>query len=288
MASRADIELHYSDDFDFYHHVLGETSTYSCADWSNATTLEHAQEAKLQKMLRFSGVNIQTQSFLDLGCGWGSAIKYITEKHDTVTKVTGITNSSSQALHCIKSLSGALVSIVEDDIFNYLPVATENSFDSAVSIGAFEHFASQKDYKSGTHIERYRTFLKGTRRIVSGRLGLQTIITLKNASTTSPIEASGVLRLNRYIAKHIFPNSITPPLTDLIRSLEGIYHIDQLEVNTQDYAQTIYHWKKRLVDINHEIPKEQYDRFYKYFDLCQRHFESGYLGIARLSLVPVK
>ena len=97
-----------------------------------------------------------------------------------------------------------------------------------------------------------------------------------------------MVRLWFYISKHIFPNSLTPPLDDVLEALEGIYEVERLEVNSVDYAKTLHSWSLNLDTIRRDIAPATYERFKKYFDLTQEQYEVGNLGISRFSLRPIR
>lgn len=287
MAGKADIMHHYDDDFNFYTSILGPTLAYSCADWLLADNLQQAQQQKLAKLLAFARVDDQTRSLIDFGCGWGSLLDYAQASFPHIEQLTGITLSPGQAEHCRMRLGQA--TILEQDIFDYIrrsPIDFE--FDAAISIGAFEHFATPKDFQNRTHITRYRQFFNGVKSLVKGSLGLQTIVTRRNSERLSLDERKKVVRLWFYIAKHIFPNSLTPPLDDVFEALDGIYEVERVEVNSEDYAKTLHAWNINLESIKDTISVATYERFRKYFSLTQEQYEAGNLGIARFSLKPIR
>ncbi|MEY4590914.1 MAG: hypothetical protein RL497_2990 [Pseudomonadota bacterium] len=289
MANKADIMYHYDDDFNFYESILGRSLAYSCGDWLLANNLDQAQDQKLAKLLAMAKVGSGTQSLVDLGCGWGSLLKYASSHHPHIKNLTGITLSPGQAEFCRGSTDARRIKIVEQDIFDYIKQPTNTfMFDAAISIGAFEHFATPKDFQNRTHIARYKTFFEGVKKLVAGNLGLQTIVTRRNSEDLSVEQRKKVVRLWFYISKHIFPNSLTPPLDDVLEAIDGIYTVERLEVNSEDYAKTLNAWSINLDGIKQHIAPATYDRFKKYFDLTQEQYEAGNLGISRFSLKPIR
>jgi len=74
-------EHHYDMDIHLYQHMLDDRLIYSCGFWETATTLEAAQENKLNLVCR----KLQLQPgmrILDIGCGWGGTAKFIAERFD--------------------------------------------------------------------------------------------------------------------------------------------------------------------------------------------------------------
>ena len=86
-------QQHYDLGNDLYQAMLDSRLTYSCGYWHDADDLEAAQEAKLnlicQKLQLQPGMTL-----LDIGCGWGSLMKYAAEKYGV--SCVGITISQKQ------------------------------------------------------------------------------------------------------------------------------------------------------------------------------------------------
>ncbi|MEK7094870.1 MAG: class I SAM-dependent methyltransferase, partial [Patescibacteria group bacterium] len=86
-------EKHYDIGNGLYRRMLDSRMVYTCGYFQNATTLDEAQEAKLdlvcQKIGLKSGMRV-----LDIGCGWGSFAKFAAEKYGA--SVVGITVSKEQ------------------------------------------------------------------------------------------------------------------------------------------------------------------------------------------------
>ena len=79
--------------------MLDARLTYSCGYWKEAETLAQAQEHKFDLICR--KLNLQPgQRILDIGCGWGSFMKYAVEKYDV--SCVGITLSKEPIALCRK------------------------------------------------------------------------------------------------------------------------------------------------------------------------------------------
>src|SRR5690606_29611038 len=61
---------HYDIGNDLYQAMLDKRMMYSCAYWKDATTLDEAQERKLDLICRKLKLEAG-QRVLDIGCGWG-------------------------------------------------------------------------------------------------------------------------------------------------------------------------------------------------------------------------
>ena len=89
-------KVHYNLGNAFYRDMLGPTMAYSCGYWAEAGSLDEAQDAKLDLICRKLGLQ-PGMTLLDIGCGWGSLMKYAAERYGV--SCTGVTISSEQAAY---------------------------------------------------------------------------------------------------------------------------------------------------------------------------------------------
>src|SRR5262249_39758732 len=126
---------HYDLGNDFYRAMLGPSMVYSCAYFRDATTLDDAQEAKLDLICR--KLRLETgRRLLALGCGWGSLARFAAERYGA--QVVGVTLSRRQAEWAEAHCRGLSVAIRQQD---YRDVAER--FDRIVSVGMFEHVGTR-------------------------------------------------------------------------------------------------------------------------------------------------
>jgi cyclopropane-fatty-acyl-phospholipid synthase len=150
---------HYDIGNELYQHMLDRLLIYSCGYWKNASTLDEAQEAKLDLICR--KLRLQPgMRVLDIGCGWGGTAKFIAEQYHV--EVVGITVSEKQAGFAKEFCHGLPVEIRIEDYRSLKGV-----FDRIVSIGMIEHVG----YKN------YKTFMRVVHRCLKedGIFLLQTI-----------------------------------------------------------------------------------------------------------------
>lgn len=172
------IKHHYDIGNELYHAMLDARLTYSCGYWKNAKSLDEAQEHKFELICR--KLNLQpVQRVLDIGCGWGSFMKYAVEKYNV--SCVGVTLSNEQLALC-KSLCAGLP--IEIRFADYREL--DETFDHIISIGMFEHVG----YKN------YRQYMQVVRRCLKedGLFLLHTIGGNKSVITVDP-----------WIDKYIFP-----------------------------------------------------------------------------------
>jgi len=229
-------EKHYNIGNTLYTQMLGPSMAYSCGYWKKAKDLDSAQYAKLdlicRKMQLKPGMKI-----LDIGCGWGSFMKFAVEKYGV--KAVGVTVSEEQVKLGQKLCAGLPV---EFSLMDYRDI--KEKFDRIISIGMFEHVGPKN----------YKTFMTVAKNCLvdDGLFLLHTIG--QNTSATAG---------NPWIDKYIFPNGLTPSLFQIIKAIEGVFVLKDLHNFGTDYDLTLMAWFKNF-DASWNVIKKDYDeRFYR-------------------------
>lgn len=284
MASKADIEHHYDVDNDFFALFLDKRyRAYSCGVWKTAKDLEQAQEDKLDRLCRYANVS-NGHYVIEVGCGWGGLMSRIVENYPN-TRVYGLTLSTQQFEYISRNRNPQL-SVELRAWQDYLP--PDRKFDSIISIGAFEHFASLEDHAAYRQREIYKAFFDWCQTVSTpdAQIGLQTIVITRAPNSISE------LRDSRYLLDKVFPGSALPSVSDIQAAIVDRYEISAMRRIGLDYARTLIEWNKRLI-LNQAIIVERYgqplfDHYRTYFDAAQRCFESGYVDLLQVSLKRVK
>lgn len=284
MASQTDIEHHYDVDNDFFALFLDKKyRAYSCGVWKNAVDLEQAQEAKLERLCRYANISAGHRT-LDVGCGWGGLMQYVTGKFPD-THVHGLTLSTQQ-FEYVRQLSSPRYSS-ELSAWQDFKVP-EKKFDSIISIGAFEHFASFEDHAASRQRDIYQQFFDWCKSVsrTDAQIGLQTIIINRAPNTLSEVRDS------RYLLTKVFHGSALPCVSDIQAAITDKYEISAAKRIGLDYARTLIEWNKRLLSNEEHIVlrygRSLFDHYRIYFDSACRCFETGYVDLYQLSLKPVR
>lgn len=212
-------EQHYDLGNALYQVMLGRRMVYSCGYWRHALDLDDAQQDKLELICR--KLRLQPgMRILDIGCGWGEALKFAVERYG-VTGV-GITISREQADYARALCEGLPVEIRLQD---YREV--DEPFDAILSVGMFEHVGDKN----------YRRFFEVARRCLeeSGLLLLHTIGTNVVRHRTDP-----------WIARYIFPNSMLPSPAQVTQALEGLFVLEDWHNFGADYDLTLQAWRHNI------------------------------------------
>ena len=245
--SARDVSYHYNLGNVLFQNMLDKYMTYSCAYWKDATTLDEAQINKLklicEKIYLKPGMTL-----LDVGCGWGSFMKYAAQNYGT--KCIGITLSQDQ-VKLGNSLCKELP--IEIQLKDYRDV--NGKYDRIVSVGMIEHVGKKN----------YRTFFE----IMNKCLKDEGLFLLHTIGTLNPKTANADPWTNKYI----FPNGELPTVQRIAKAAEGLFVMEDWHNLGIDYSKTTIAWFNNFDRNWEKIKSKNYDdRFYrmwKYFLLTQ-------------------
>ncbi len=227
---------HYDMGNTLFKCMLDRRLIYSCGYWENATSLDEAQETKLDLVCR--KLRLQPgMRVLDIGCGWGGTAKFIAEKYQA--EVVGITISEEQTRFAKELCRGYAVDIRLQDYRSL-----RGKFDRVLSIGMFEH-VGYKNYVPFMH--KVKTCLKDD--------GLFLLHTIGGNRS--------VFHVDPWIQRYIFPNSMLPLSRQICSAIEGLFVFEDWHNFGADYDKTLMQWFRNF-DTNWTILKDKYDdRFYR-------------------------
>lgn len=212
-------ERHYDLGNDLYHAMLGARLVYSCGYWRQADNLDDAQAAKLDLVCRKLQLK-PGMRVLDIGCGWGEALKFAAERYGI--SGVGVTISKEQAEYARELCKGLPIEIRLQDYRDL-----HEPFDAAFSLGMFEHVG----------VKNYRTYFEIARRVLPehGLFLLHTIGTNRSVNHTDP-----------WIEKYIFPNSMLPSAAQIAQASEGLFVLEDWHSFGTDYDRTLQAWRTNV------------------------------------------
>ncbi|PWU28532.1 cyclopropane fatty acyl phospholipid synthase [Pseudomonas sp. RW407] len=206
---------HYDLGNELYRAMLDSRMTYSCGYWETASTLEQAQEAKLELICRKLRLE-PGMRLLDIGCGWGSLMAYAAQHHGV--ECVGVTVSQEQANWA-------------SDRYRDLPVefrlqdyrTLTGRFDRIASVGMFEHVGHKN----------HRAFMQVAQRCLADD-GLFLLHTIgKNTRHGRP---------DPWIDRYIFPNGDLPSIGQLGDAADGLFVVEDLHNFGACYDRTLMAW----------------------------------------------
>ena len=229
-------EKHYDLGNDLFQFMLDKRMNYSCGYWKDATTLDEAQENKLDLICRKLYIK-PGMRVLDIGCGWGAFGKYAAEKYNV--EVVGLTVSKAQ-VELGRKLCKDLP--VEFRLQDYRDI--NEQFDRIVSVGMIEHVG----YRN------YETYFKVANRCLkdNGLFLLHTIGNIKSVKT-----------IDLWTKKYIFPVGMVPSVAQLGKAWENLFVMQDWHSFGMDYDKTLMAWFDNFVS-NWDQLKQQYsERFFR-------------------------
>jgi len=229
-------EQHYDSGNDLFKLMLDSRMVYTCGYWKNAKTLEKAQKDKLELVCRKIGLK-PGMKILDIGCGWGSFLKYAAENYGV--SAVGVTISKEQAELARKNCKNLPVKIFLEDYRD-----TKGKFDRIVSLGMFEHVG----YKN------YGIYMRTARKLLNddGLFLLHTIGNNKSVHAAEP-----------WMNKYIFPNSMLPSVKQIGEAIEKVFVMEDWHNFGPDYDKTLMAWFERFDKNWHKIEDKYGERFYR-------------------------
>ncbi|OBH35116.1 SAM-dependent methyltransferase, partial [Mycobacterium intracellulare] len=265
---------------EFFALFLDPTMGYTCAYFErDDMTLEEAQIAKFD--LALGKLNLEPgMTLLDIGCGWGGALKRAVERYDV--NVIGITLSRNQFEYSKKLLAGLPTDRnIEVRLQGWEEF--DDKVDRIVTIGAFEAFK----------MERYPAFFDLAYDILpdDGRMLLHTIL----MHHWQDYPALGVtltmsdIRFARFIGQEIFPGGWLPtPQTVGEYGVTVGFELTRVQSLRLHYARTLDLWAEAL-EANREQAlaiqsQEVYDRYMKYLTGCAELFRDGYTDVNQFTM----
>jgi len=212
--------VHYDLSNDFFEAMLDPNMQYSCALFGEGDDLATAQRRKLDWIC--NRLRLQPGArLLDIGCGWGGLARYAARHYGC--QVVGVTISREQFRYAQEWCRGLDVDIQLRDYREKI----EGRFDRIVSVGMVEHVGNKN----------YRTFFRTVSRSLAddGLFLCQGIV--KNESR---------LRLDPWIKRYIFPNSILPSPARLARAAERLLIIEDIKNIGPNYDPTLMAWHENV------------------------------------------
>ena len=273
----ADVQAHYDLSDDFFRLFLDPSQTYSCAYFErDDMTLEQAQMAKIDLALGKLGLT-PGMTLLDIGCGWGAAMRRAVENHDV--NVIGLTLSKNQATH-VEHLLDDMDTGRSRRVLLQGWEQFDEAVDRIVSIGAFEHFGH----------DRYPAFFRMAYDALppDGVMLLHTICGLDPRYATPPLP-SGLTGFIEFITTEIFSGARLPSAAMVRQHAAAAgFRVTRVQSLQPHYATTLDHWAEALEAHRDEAiaiqSVEVYDRYMKYLTGCADMFRLRQVDVNQFTL----
>lgn len=232
---------HYDLGQDLYRAMLDKRMMYSCGYWKNATTLDEAQEHKLDLIAR----KLQLEPgmrVLDIGCGWGGALNYMCSRYGI--EGVGITISQDQLATGTDVCTGMPIEIRLQDYREL-----DELFDRIFSIGMFEHVGRKN----------YQIFMQVVRQCLKPD-GLFLLHTIGGKFSHVPMDP--------WLDRYIFPNGVLPSSARITEAAEGNLNLEDWHNFPYDYERTLMCWYENFEQawgVLKDNYSEEFFRMWRYY-----------------------
>ena len=266
------ISKHYDLGNEFFSHWLDKTLTYSSAVYENKNvTLEEAQKNKYQKLIDLLQVK-RGDKILEIGCGWGGFSEYLAKNHDVL--VDCITISKNQYDFSKKRIfENGLNNKVNVMFLDYRDL--KDKYDKIASIEMIEAVGEK-------YLDQYFRTIKNSLKN-GGHVAIQGI-TIKN-------ELFNRYRTSEdFIQKYIFPGGFLPSIDQIKRlAKQNHLNLEHIHSYSQDYAKTLFTWKKNFFRTWDKILPLGFDDYFKrmwefYLSYCEAGFKAKNIDLIQFSM----
>lgn len=278
MSTQAEVEVSYDVSNEFFALWLDKRMNYTCALWEGATSLEYAQDQKLEWLANAAKV-VPGSRVLDIGCGWGSCLEFMTVNKGA-ENCEGITLSRAQ--HEWAENRG--LEQAKFHVCDYRDFEPTEKFDSVISICMMEHISTPEEVRDGTHIKAYRDYFgKAHKWTKPGAwFGLQTILRNRVPRNRDHLRDIG------WLTQEIFPGGLSLRLEDIIKAVNPYWEVMEVRTRRTDYEKTCAEWLRRMRSHEDHIRAtwgdQVFDDYDRYLRTCVLGFQNHYQSLAQYAL----
>ncbi len=272
-GSRRNVRDHYDLGNDLFRLFLDDSMTYSAAVFDPAgITLEQAQAEKLDRICRKLDLRPE-HHVLEIGTGWGSFALHAARHYGC--RVTTTTLSREQHALASEWIEAAgladRVTLLTDDYRDL-----DGQYDRLVSIEMIEAVGHE-------HLDTFFGVCNARLRR-RGRMVLQSI-------TAGDDWYGQYRRTVDFVQRYVFPGGLCPSLGAITAALgrASDLRVTQIEDLTEDYAETLRHWRRRFLERVDEVRALGYpERFLRlwnyYLQYCEAGFAERHTGTLQIVL----
>jgi cyclopropane-fatty-acyl-phospholipid synthase len=278
-STKAEVEVSYDVSNEFFRLWLDERMNYTCAVYETwDQSLEAAQLNKLKILSDFAKVTPEKR-ILDIGCGWGACVEYLSTTRN-VKEAVGITLSSAMAEE-VNARKIPNVKCVANDFRTWTP---DEKFDGLISICMMDHLCSPAEAREGKAIDIYRNYFKKCWEITKpgSWFGLQTI--LRNRTPRRGKDLEDIF----WVTHNIFPGGLNPRLEELIAAVNPYWEVLELRTQRTCYGRTTGEWLRKLRlhegQIRERWGNQVFDDYERYLDTCVRAFANHWSSDVQMKL----
>lgn len=246
-ATKKEIADHYDRGNDFFNAFLGKSMVYTSGVFKGLDqTLEKAQENKMDMICDKLELK-KGETFLDIGCGWGTLARHGAKRG---ASSTGVTLSVEGHKWCeqkareedatIKAAGGSVRTLCQD----YRDIPKDKPYSKIASIEMAEHVG----------VANFQLYLNGVKQLLDDDgMFLMQVAGLRQGSNWEDV-AWGL-----FMSKYIFPGAdASTPLNWYVKQCERAgFEVHSVETIGRHYSHTIHKWYDNWIS-NQDAMKEKY------------------------------
>jgi len=228
-ATTKEIEEHYDRGNDFFAAFLGPKMIYTSAFYHGLhQSLEDAQDNKLNMLCEKLHMK-KGDRFLDIGCGWGTLVRWAASKFGA--KATGVTLSKEGTKWCRDNAAKDGLTEAQCEILNcdYRDIPADRKFDCISAVEMAEHVG----------IANFQLFLKNVSSMLEddGLFYMQ-VAGLRKGSNWQDTQ------WGLFMSRYIFPGAdASTPLYWYVQQLEMAgFEVHSVETVGRHYSWTLKAW----------------------------------------------
>ena len=242
------VREHYDRGNDFFEWFLGDTMVYTSAFYETEDdTLEEAQRNKMDLVCR----KLQLEpgdKFLDIGCGWGTLVKYAAEHYDV--EALGVTLAEEQTEFANQRIADAgLSDQAEVRCLDYRELPRED-FDKIASLEMVEHVG----------VKNLSNYYEG----VYDLLTEDGLFYLQWTGLRNDMRREDLI-WGLFMNKYVFPGAdASLSLWPMARQMERAnFEVHSIENVTNHYGMTLKHWHDNWRENKEQILATYGERWYR-------------------------
>jgi cyclopropane-fatty-acyl-phospholipid synthase len=277
-STKEEIDLSYSLSNDFFALWLDERMHYTSAVYQSwDQSLEAAQENKSLFLYNLAELT-RDKTVLDIGCGWGSNVEFISRKG--IKEVHGVTLSTEQYNECVsRNIPNAKFWCM--DYVDHKPTA---QYDALVSIEMVDHVVSPDQANKGMAVELYRQYFNNCAKLVKpgGLFAFQSILRNRVPRTRKDIEDL------KFTADVIFPGGLNARLEELVMAVNPSFEIMEMYTRREHYGATTAEWLRRF-KLNEKVIRDKWGDnvwrdYLRYLETCVTAFKKHWSSDVQMKL----
>lgn len=277
-STQREIEVSYDVSNDFFNLWLDDRMHYTSASYLTGNeTLEEAQINKCKILYDYAEMTPE-KSVLDIGCGWGANLEYLSKRG--VKKAHGITLSTAQN----EEIRSRKLPGVETWVCDYKDFVPKEPYDALISIEMIDHLCSPAQANQGLAVDLYRTYFSKVADWVKpgACFGFQAILRNRIPRSRKDLEDLA------FTADVIFPGGLNPRLEELVLAVNPSWELLELRTQRESYGKTTAEWLRKL-KLNEKAIREKwgdqvFEDYDRYLSTCVRAFENHWSSDVQMKL----